>query len=112
MTSPRVRGDFVTTHIESDSTSAPAAPRRDCGAKVVVQPSAKWLIGVVTRRQWRVTTQHRRQPPHAKRFTSLGLQADGAIGAPVAMPRHSRVTTLSRSIGLFTPIAPLFITSK
>ena len=106
------RSSPQSTESKAILPALPPAPRRDYGARVVVQPSAKRLIGVVTRRHWRVTTQHRRKPPHAKRFTCVDLHADGAIGTPVVMPRNSRVTTHSRSIGLFTPSAPRFITCK
>lgn len=87
----------------------PRAPRRDCGARVVAQPSAKRLIRMVTRRPWPVTTLHRRKPPHAKCFTFVDFHGDGAIATPVVMPRHSRATAHNRSIGLFSPSAPRFI---
>ena len=43
---------------------------------------------------------------HSKRLMATDFQANRAIGPPAVMPRHSRATTHSRSIGLSTPNVP------
>jgi hypothetical protein len=57
---------------------------------------------MVTRRHWRATSRRPCRASPAKRLIFVDFQFDGAIGTPVDMPRNSRVTAHSRSMGLFT----------